>query len=89
MNSWRKLSFSFLPSPNLNNVRGSTGQILCGLCSTFLSGRMLLVSKTVKANNVIVITYWEPVSVIHSSFYISRWQWNFSECWYIIKYLYL
>lgn len=57
MNTWRKLSFYFLLSPNLNNVRERTEQVICGLCTTFLSGRMLLVSKTLKANNLFVIAY--------------------------------
>lgn len=84
MNSWRKLHFSFIPSPSFNNVRDGTEEMLSGLCSTFIIGKMLPVSKTVKTNNLIIITQQEPVSVMHSSFYITRWQWNFSKCWSII-----
>lgn len=51
MNSWRKLIFSFIPSPSFNNVRDGTEEILSGLCSTFIIGKMLPVSKTVKRNN--------------------------------------
>lgn len=56
MNSWRKLSFSFIPSPSFNNVRDGTEEMLSGLCSTFIIGKMLPVSKTVKTSNLIIIT---------------------------------
>lgn len=73
--SWRKLNF-FFSSLSFNNVGDRTEVPLSGLGSTFLSGSLLLVSKSVKENN-----YYD----IHCSFYISRWQWNFSKCWHIIN----
>lgn len=68
INSWRKLSFSFHPFPSLNNVGERTGQVICELCTTFCSGRILLVPKTLKANNFnycrILRTCLCPVQVI-------------------------
>lgn len=59
--------------------------MLCGLCSTLLSGGLLLVFGRITANHFIINNMLGTCFCHTQLFYISRWQWNLSKYWYIIN----